>query len=111
MIVNAGLFDEDIEILEPSISKSSDNGSENVTYTSVGTIYGSIDTRANNEQFIANKRNDVKSIVINVRENDLNINTQFRFNFNSALYQVKGYEPNTNFPRNEVFRLTGEAVT
>lgn len=111
MIVNAGLFDEDITILEPSISKSSDNGSENVTYTSVGTIYGAIDTRANNEQFIANKRNDVKSIVVNVRQNDLNINTKFRFELGGIGYQVKGYEPNTNFPRNEVFRLTGEAVT
>lgn len=111
MIVNAGQFDEDIEIFEPSITKSTNNGSENVTYTSVGIIYGAVDTRSNNELFIANKRNDVKSLVINVRQNDLNINTKFRFNFNGYLYQVKGYEVNTNFPRNEVYRLTGEAIS
>jgi len=111
MIVNAGQFDEDIEIFTPSRTKSDENGSESVSYTSAGVIYGAVDNRSNNELFISNKRNDVKSVVINVRANDLSINTKFRFSFFNTIYQVKGYEVNTNFPRNEVYRLTGESIS
>lgn len=110
MEVDAGLFDNLITFTNPVASNNAFGEAER-TYNTAGNAWAAIDTRAMNEQYLADKRADVRTLTINIRQDAaLNLTSLSRFTFESIVYQIKAVEENHNFPRGAVWRINAEAV-
>lgn len=111
MEVYAGKFDQYVEFKNPSKTRN-DFGEEERTYSTAGYAWAAIDTRSMNEQYLADKRSDVRGMVINIRQDTgLNLTSLSRFVVDSTTYQIKALEENSNFPRGTVWRINGEAIS
>lgn len=109
MNILSGKYDSEVAILQP-VTRTGASGSQIVTYNSVITLPCYINDRMNNEQFLSDKKNDIKRITLDVRFEDCpeGINTHWQLNHNSLNYAVIEAVEAPEFGRRNVMRLRGE---
>lgn len=110
MNVDISKFDNYIGLYAPTATTSA-SGSVTRTYALNTSVWAHIDTRANNEQFVVDKRSAMQTITINIRQDaGIGITNLWRFECDGITYQITGIVENNNFPRGEVWRITGEVI-
>jgi SPP1 family predicted phage head-tail adaptor len=109
MNVDASKFDRYIGLFAPSQTTAS--GEVTRTYALSKSVWAHIDTRAQNESFIEDKRNAKTSIVVNIRQDSsVAIDALWQIEVDGLRYQVSSITENTNFARGEVWRIVGDSI-